>query len=84
MLGNLHVRFGVGAGGETPPAYTTWDGNVPGPPSPGALAVLGQAAEVALTLVISATRVSDTGRIHLGHLAATVVRAENVPSRDID
>ena len=23
MLGNLHVRFGVGAGGATPPAYTT-------------------------------------------------------------
>jgi hypothetical protein len=23
MLGNLHVRFGVG--GETPPAYTTMD-----------------------------------------------------------
>ncbi len=23
MLGNLQVRFGVGAGGATPPAYTT-------------------------------------------------------------
>ena len=34
MLGNLHVRFGVGAGGETPPAYTTWEGNDPGPPGP--------------------------------------------------
>ena len=32
MLGNLHVRFGVGAGGETPPAYTTWEGNDPGHP----------------------------------------------------
>ncbi len=34
MLGNLHVRFGVGAGGETPPAYTTWVSNHPGPPGP--------------------------------------------------
>jgi hypothetical protein len=32
MPGNWHVRFGVGAGGETPPAYTTWVGNDPGPP----------------------------------------------------
>jgi hypothetical protein len=32
MPGNWHVRFGVGAGGETPPAYTTWVGNGPGPP----------------------------------------------------
>ena len=34
MLGNLHVRFGVGAGGETPPAYTTWVSNHPRPPGP--------------------------------------------------